>query len=145
MCAYFYLEEYTSPALNPCAVISIISSTKCHHAVANRGTASTYSPRSKPTLGHSAVTSASGSYSSSVNEKSLWSTRIDACKLRIRLSILAPHRTGKRCIAFERAGLAMREMNSVADPMSSGVGGPFFARTSCICRTQPQKWSGLWR
>jgi hypothetical protein len=43
-CVYFFLEEDTSPAFKLCAVMSIISSRKCPHAVANGGPTSPYSP-----------------------------------------------------------------------------------------------------
>ncbi|KAM6499815.1 hypothetical protein JOM56_005323 [Amanita muscaria] len=135
ICVYFDFEK--SPAFNPCAVLSVIFSTKSPHTVAIGGAASPYFPRSQSAPGNSAVISASGSYASSANVKSLRSSssRIDVCRLRIRLSILAPHRRirkGKRSTAFETARAPMREMNSFAAAMSSGVGGPFFARTSCI-------------
>ena len=136
--AYFCIEEGTSCASNPCAVLSVIISTKSPQTAANGGTASPWSPRNLSATGNSTRISASGTYACVASMKLLRSSasRIEVRRLWIRLSIFAPRwriRKGKRSIASATLGLPIREMSSFAAVTSSCVGGPFFARTSWIC------------
>jgi len=109
--AYFCVEEGTSCASNPCAVLSVIIQ---QNLPKRQQTAAPHphNPQEEcPAPGNSTRISASGTYACIANMKSLRrsASRIEVCRLWIRLSIFAPHRCKRTHFSYRESHYRRRD------------------------------------